>query len=73
MKDEDDPVRLRRGAIIKAECLAILEKNEEARAFMQQVFTFQEHPVLYLSTLIVFPAFPLHQLQQGISRDVPEM
>jgi hypothetical protein len=49
MKDEDDPVRLRRGAIIKAECLAILEKNEEARAFMQQVFTFQEHPDLYLA------------------------
>ncbi|MFA1821450.1 glycosyltransferase family 2 protein [Virgibacillus oceani] len=49
MKDEDDPVRLRRGAIMKAECLAILQRNVEGQAFMQQVLTFQDHPDLYLA------------------------
>jgi hypothetical protein len=49
MKDEDNPELLRRAAIIQTECLAVLGKNAEGKAFMNQVLTFQKHPDLYLA------------------------
>jgi glycosyltransferase involved in cell wall biosynthesis len=49
MKGIEDKEALRRAAVIKAECLALIGELEAGKAFIEQVLTFQQHPDLYLA------------------------